>query len=359
MKVRTATRLREVLLQYERLWSADPEIYARALSLLWESLQYESQDEAIGAHLGFQFSPREHVRSDLILSSPTVRHALQRGIAFYNAANPHSRYALEQRDCGMALSVHHARPASTVRHDTEMRLALWAALIRWFDPQDRAPLLVRLRAPQPAYDRELQATFGCAVAYDQDEDAVLVDETALEASIWGSEYVARRLRDAIGVPAEAAQRPLGLTERVAAAIREGLSQGRAGIKTVAPQFGVSPRTLERRLAKASVSYREVLAEVRFERCLHLIQVRGLPTWELANLLGFSNSSNFFRAFCRWIAPQPDGRHGTSGAAGSGARQALSPAAKWTTALGPRPCPFTSAACRPRCAIHPAHWQRQS
>ena len=358
MKIRKPTRLREVLLQYERLWSADADTYERALSVLWDSLRQGNQDEAIGVHIGAQNSPREHVHAGLILLSQTVKHAIERIIAFYNAANPHSSYALERRGSGIVLSVHHERPAGTIRQDTEYRLALWAALPRWFDPLDRAPLAVRLRAPRPAYDGELQATFRCAVEYGQDEDAVILDEKVTATQIWGSEQAALRFEDLVELPAQAARRPQTLREHVAAAIRDGLSQGRAGIKIVAPAFGVSPRTLERQLEEEGASYRAILEEARFERCMQLLQLPGLPTRELASLLGYSNSSHFFRAFCRWFAPQPDAHGGTSRAAASGARKGLSRAELWTACYGPRPCPFFGPTCSLRCAIHPAQFNSE-
>jgi AraC-like DNA-binding protein len=359
MKFQAPASLREVLQQYERLWNTDADTYARALSHLWDFVRHGNQDEAIGAHIGAQFSPREHLRSDLILSSQTMRHAIERGFAFYNAANPHSSYALGRRDSGCVLLVRHRRPSGTIRHDTEKRLALLATLIRWFDSQDRAPLMVHLRAPRPEYDSELKAIFGCAVAYSQKEDAVVVEQKVMDIQIWGSEYAALRFRDLIELPAEVARRPATLGERVADAIREGLSRGRGGIKNVAGEFGVSPRTLERRLAEASVSYRAILEAVRFERCLQLLQLRGLPTRELADLLGFSNSSNFHRAFCRWFALEPDALSVISRVAASDARKALSPREMWIAASGPRPCPFASARCSPQCTIHPRHWKQQS
>jgi AraC-like DNA-binding protein len=232
-------------------------------------------------------------------------------------------------------------------------------LTRWFDPQDRAPLLVRLRAPRPDYDSELKATFSCAVEYSQEEDEVVVDEKVMDTQIWGSDHALLRFRDFIELPVETARRPVTLRDRVSAAIREGLFRGRGGIKNIAAEFGVSPRTLERSLANASESYREIVEEVRFERCLQLLQVRVLPTRELANLLGFSNSSNFHRAFCRWFKPGADFFAGASRAIASGARKSFSPREMWIAAVGPRPCPFATPKCGPQCTIHPAQWMQQS
>ncbi len=377
-------RLRDVLQQYERLWETDAETYARALSRLWDSIRYGSQDEAAGAHIGAQINPREHPRSDLILACPATREAVERGFAYYNRSNPHSEYALERRETGSALLVRHHRHLGTIRHDTENRLALLAGLVRWFDPQDRPPLLVRLRAPRPEYDAALQAVFGCPVTYSQEEDAVIFPDAALEMQIWGSEYVAQRCRDLNEVPGEAVRHPATLRERVAAAIGEDLSRGGGRMKRVAGAFGVSPRTLQRWLTDASLSYWDILEEVRFERCLQLLQVREMPARELAGLLGFSNSSNFHRAICRWFAPQAsapaagDGPHrfaaaiprrfpatepvplaGASHTLASGARKVRSPSEAWIAAFGPLTCPFASAKCVAKCAINPAYPQLHS
>jgi AraC-like DNA-binding protein len=384
MMFRPKVSLRDVLLQYERLWSADGETYERAVHQMWEALRVATRDDAVAAHLGAQFDPREFPRSGLILSSPTVRDALERCNAFYNAANPHVTQTMERRSAGTVLSVRHRRLTSAFRRDTILRLSILAHLVRWFDPHKRAPLAVRLRAPRPLHDAQLRAAFGCALEYCQAEDAVVVATEALDTRIWGSKLVAQRIGDLSAMPADVPLRPETLIERVAAAIRCGLPVGRSGKKHVAPEFGVSPRSLERWLAKASVSYREILEDVRQERCLQLLRVDGLAQNELAALLGFSTFANFRRALCRWFAPEarvpaagsgaprgddvgagrscappPDAPSEPSRAGVSAAHPARSAADRWIAEYGPRPCPFASRTCERDCTIHPATFQTQS
>jgi AraC-like DNA-binding protein len=76
------------------------------------------------------------------------------------------------------------------------------------------------------------------------------------------------------------------------------------LQEVASGLGVSPRTLKRRLAAASLSYTDLLEEQRREVALLLLRGQGLSVEEVAEQLGYSDPSNFRRAFQRWTGVSP-------------------------------------------------------
>ncbi len=76
------------------------------------------------------------------------------------------------------------------------------------------------------------------------------------------------------------------------------------LEEVASGLGVSPRTLKRRLAAAHLSYTDLLEEQRREVALLLLRAHGLSVEEVASQLGYSDPSNFRRAFQRWTGVSP-------------------------------------------------------
>ena len=68
--------------------------------------------------------------------------------------------------------------------------------------------------------------------------------------------------------------------------------------------GVSLRTLQRRLSAEGTTYLEVQEEARSEMARSLLEDTDAPLSEIATKLGYSNQSNFTRAFLRWASVMP-------------------------------------------------------
>jgi AraC-like DNA-binding protein len=95
-------------------------------------------------------------------------------------------------------------------------------------------------------------------------------------------------------------------DRVQAALVELIPAGRASLGDVAKKLAASTRTLQRRLADEQTSFQAVLDATRRDLALHYLRQTSFSTSEIAFLLGFSESSSFFRAFQQWTGQTPDG-----------------------------------------------------
>lgn len=69
-------------------------------------------------------------------------------------------------------------------------------------------------------------------------------------------------------------------------------------------LGTSYRSLQRQLATADVSFRELLDQVRFEKALVAINEGESSFSEIAHELGYANVAHFTRAFRRWAGTSP-------------------------------------------------------
>lgn len=86
-------------------------------------------------------------------------------------------------------------------------------------------------------------------------------------------------------------------------VRSG--RGFSSAADVAAQLRVSERTLHRRLDSNHTSFGKLLDQIRHERALDLLGKSTLSIERIAEMLGFSETSSFTRAFKRWtgISPQ--------------------------------------------------------
>lgn len=80
-------------------------------------------------------------------------------------------------------------------------------------------------------------------------------------------------------------------------VRSG--RGFPAATNAAAQLGVSERTLHRRLDASATSFSKLLDQVRHERARDLLDKSTLSVERIAEMLGFSETSSFTRAFRRW------------------------------------------------------------
>jgi AraC-like DNA-binding protein len=95
-----------------------------------------------------------------------------------------------------------------------------------------------------------------------------------------------------------------VTARVRGVIIEGLSVGRVSKAVVARRLNMSPRTLQHRLTLHDTSFHDLAEETRQTLARAYLEDRSLTLTEIAYLLGFSNESNFSRAYKRWTGQPP-------------------------------------------------------
>jgi AraC-like DNA-binding protein len=76
------------------------------------------------------------------------------------------------------------------------------------------------------------------------------------------------------------------------------------IEEASDALDMHPRTLQRRLAAENETYSAILEETRAEVAGRLLEDTDASVCEIARRLGYSNSSNFNRAFRRWAAFLP-------------------------------------------------------
>ena len=75
-------------------------------------------------------------------------------------------------------------------------------------------------------------------------------------------------------------------------------------RTLASALAMSTRSLQRSLQKEGVSFKELLEMTRQDMALKYIEEKQLSIIEICCLLGFSDQSNFTKAFKRWTGKTP-------------------------------------------------------
>jgi AraC-like DNA-binding protein len=77
-----------------------------------------------------------------------------------------------------------------------------------------------------------------------------------------------------------------------------------GISEVAEQLNVTERTLRRRLATEGTDFRTILDDIKNTLARNYLRKTSLSVVEIADLLNYTEATNFHRAFQRWNSTTP-------------------------------------------------------
>lgn len=95
----------------------------------------------------------------------------------------------------------------------------------------------------------------------------------------------------------------GLLNRLQVLIEESLNNP-PSLAQAAEHFCVSPRTLRRELEKLDTTYQTQLDHYRKEAAINYLKGSTLTVQEIADKMGYNDSSNFARAFRKWTGKSP-------------------------------------------------------
>jgi AraC-like DNA-binding protein len=92
--------------------------------------------------------------------------------------------------------------------------------------------------------------------------------------------------------------------RVKAVVKRSLASGRPEVANVARELGMSERTLQRRITGGATTFRDLLSDARRELSQQLLEDPTIDIDEVTCLLGYQDTTSFYRAFKDWAGVSP-------------------------------------------------------
>ncbi|AOH86466.1 AraC family transcriptional regulator [Sphingomonas panacis] len=148
--------------------------------------------------------------------------------------------------------------------------------------------------------------FGCPIVYEKADDVLVLKASDLDLPFPGHNA------ELIDILTPALEESLGrlkprssFSEQVKAVLKRGFASGRPEVSAVARDLGTSERTLQRRITDEGGSFRALVQEARKELGRKLLAEPYADVAEVACILGFQDTTSFYRAFRSWegVTPQ--------------------------------------------------------
>ncbi|MFT3767910.1 MAG: AraC family transcriptional regulator [Minicystis sp.] len=306
-RVPTAGVLEIAGLTPESLQGPEARVSHGACNKVWAALAERSGDPEFGLH----FSERADVDAldvvgHLLARSATFGQGLERVCAYSRILHDAGRVEMERAgDHVIVYPGCRGLPVECPRHVAEFSAGSVVAMARALTGEPVVPVAVRFKHAAPARTREHLRVFGVVPTFGEPETAVELAASVLALPIRDAQpgvltYLDAYARAAVSrLPA-----PDDIVDQVERVVTTSLSRGLPDMDQVAGELGLHARTLQRRLAEQGTTFQAVLDEVRRAYAERALRDDRLALTEIAFLLGFSDPSNFHRAFRRWTGTTP-------------------------------------------------------
>lgn len=194
-------------------------------------------------------------------------------------------------------------PVARVLIDGQIATVL--KLIRFMYRPDYVPVKVSLIAPDAGGHAETYARYlGRNIEFGAAQNALYFDRNDLDIPLPAANAELARQNDEVVVQFLARMDRANVVAQAHAKLIELLPSGDCSKAKVASSLNMSVRTLHNRLADAGTTYQNLLDKTRQDLAEQYMTQANISVSEVAYLLGFSDCSNFSRAFHRWTGLSP-------------------------------------------------------
>ncbi len=279
-----------------------PEQYTRFIQMLW----MVTQDE----HAGFSTEQRRlgtfAMMCQLVIHAKTLGQALELSEQFYRLFRDDWFIAIERDKHEARLVPLIPRELDPDHFMTESMLMIWHGLASWLIDRRISLERVNFEYPRPEQAEEYDALFFAPLMqFNTSRTEITFAADYLDLPIRQDEA---SLEEFLKVaPAQLLvkfKNINSLTTRIRDVLKSHIGEEMPTLNDVASMLYLSPQTLRRRLASEGKSYQGVKDALRRDAAIHLLLQPSLTLEDVAQQVGFSETSTFHRAFKKWTGVTP-------------------------------------------------------
>lgn len=262
-------------------------------------------DPALGLKLGLRLNLSAHaVLGQAFMTCDNLNEALQLLLKYHHLLASSLHLELETNDEQCALTMVSTPDVVVIEFSYELVYGALINTLRGLLSQPDLCLRMEMPYPEPAYSDFYYEVLGPDIQFDCVRGRILFHRDLLEKPLPSSNPILRNLYEA-----ECARLLADLegedsvSEQTLRLLRK-LEGQYPQMPQIASMLNLSPRTYRRRLDAEANSFQKLLDQVRAEHATRYLQNTRLPLSSIAYMVGFSDASNFRRAYAKWTGRSP-------------------------------------------------------
>lgn len=292
----------QVGLSREPFRDPDARVKMSDMIRVWEEAERRTKNPCIGFEVGMSLRATNfHAVGYAWLSSATIREALNRLVRYQKLLSTAADMAFEEDETGGAFVLDgHAMAPQGV----DAALCAIVQLCRDVSYEEFAPNAVSMVREQPPCVQKVATFLNCPVQYSAERNVLHFTNEALD------EHLPRNNPALVQASEEIAQQYIArmdksdVVSKARVLLIGQLPDGEPSRKALAQSLHMSERTLARRLADSDYTFTSLVDEIRDNLARDYLRQSRFSVTDVAFLLGFSDQSNFARAFKRWTGLSP-------------------------------------------------------
>ncbi len=246
--------------------------------------------------------------AELVSHCSTLGELLDKAVNFYNLVSNDIPMKLSRSQGSAVLSFQMTQPQLDPEHFmAEFWLVIWHRFPSWYIGQPIRLQETHFTFGAPQHRDELQIMFPSQLQFNRSANRLIFDAQYLDKPLVRSDqelatYVQNAPADVMTIP--------GADTTLEAQIERMIGQRHpdrlvfAPIHELAKELGVSSQTLHRRLKESATSYQKIKDNLRREVAIHKLVNERLSVEQVAEIVGFTESRSFTRAFKHWTGLTP-------------------------------------------------------
>ena len=240
-----------------------------------------------------------------MMACPTLLAALDRLVRYMDVVSNAATFSLTEEAGGYWFELGHQggeRPVPRQRVEFGMLTVLTSC--SWFTGRELVAEVVEFVYPEPADPRPHRTEFGCPVLFGQPANRALLRKADLALPLSARDSAMLVLHEQLVEDELERLEGSRTSHQVRKILKAGVLHPEPRREQIAAALSISDRTLQRRLQTEATSFQRLLDETRRELAQQYLRKPNISLKLLAELLGFEDQSNLYRACKRWFGESP-------------------------------------------------------
>jgi AraC-like DNA-binding protein len=292
-------------LSLEQLADSNGRVAAGIEFDVWDAVEAATGDPCIGLRVADEVEAGALGAYEYMLRNcATLRAAIQAANRYERVVDDLTRVALIEDDGVAHLRLWRVGDYPHPGHGVECLFWVLSRLVGVAMPGAKA-IEVRFAHRMTGTLEERTRRFECPVKFDQPYSEVLFPSALLDQrNTLADPRLGQVLEEQVSRMLASLPTEDPLIHRARVMLAALLAAGNASLETLAEELHLSARTLRRRLEAQGTSYKLLLDDLRKQLACHYVAQTDQSLEQIAQRLGFTEPSTFYRAFKRWQGTTP-------------------------------------------------------
>lgn len=271
---------------------------------VWRAAALETGSSSLGLELANFYTPTSfHALSMSLWASGSVMEMLERYVLFGAIVSEAIEFALARQGQETLLAIVNGEPLRA-HEGMDSCMSSVLGVCRQVSHDGLAPLRVEMERPEPKHVDRFSHFFGAPIRYSAPRNTLVFRTSDLLQPLPTADNALAKHNDVMCASYLAQMTRRRWSNKVYVKLIQVLPAGECSERKIADLLEISADKLRKVLREEGVTYRQILNDTRKQLAMHYLNQHHLSLIGICYLLGFSEPSNFSRAFRRWTGRTP-------------------------------------------------------